>query len=189
MSAEAGSEVVLPMEAAKEIPEDDIQVVENILKDIAETDYIAAHSDVKHGLESLLFTALDRDSFEKQRFMREQLADLVNESIKQSIRQQEGPHIVKFRDLAKHKATSSGDLFCIEGLPSHDSDYLKRHLGQPLTLALAEIAAKKPSDPIHYLGHWLYRWRANQENRQKSAEFLEELNKERQQHFQRMRVS
>jgi hypothetical protein len=35
------------------------------------------------------------------------------------------------------------------------NEYLKKHLGAPLTHALAEIVIKQPVDPIHYLGHWL----------------------------------
>lgn len=45
-----------------------------------------------------------------------------------------------------------------------DVNYLKKYLGLPLTLALAEITAVQPKDPIHYLGHWLFKYRYNQEN-------------------------
>lgn len=48
-------------------------------------------------------------------------------------------------------------------LSSEDVHYLKETLGAPLTLALAEITAKQPRDPIHYLGHWLFKYRYNQE--------------------------
>lgn len=41
--------------------------------------------------------------------------------------------------------------------------YLKENLGIPLTLALAEITSVQPRDPIHYLGHWLFKYRYNQE--------------------------
>lgn len=41
--------------------------------------------------------------------------------------------------------------------------YLKEQLGIPLTLALAEITAVQPRDPIQYLGHWLFKYRYNQE--------------------------
>ncbi|XP_076466567.1 uncharacterized protein LOC143297902 [Babylonia areolata] len=40
---------------------------------------------------------------------------------------------------------------------SEDGKYITKYLGQALTLALAEIVQKQPSDPIEYLGQWLYR--------------------------------
>lgn len=48
-------------------------------------------------------------------------------------------------------------------LSSNDCRYLQKVLGAPLTLALTEITMKQPRDPIHYLGHWLYKYRYNQE--------------------------
>lgn len=48
-------------------------------------------------------------------------------------------------------------------MSSEDVFYLKKELGTPLTLALAEITALQPRDPIHYLGHWLFKYRYNQE--------------------------
>ncbi|XP_044745377.1 uncharacterized protein LOC123307222 [Coccinella septempunctata] len=48
-------------------------------------------------------------------------------------------------------------------ISSEDVSYLKDTLGKPLTLAIAEITAKQPRDPIHYLGHWLFKYRYNQE--------------------------
>lgn len=63
-------------------------------------------------------------------------------------------------------------------LSSHDVQYLKSTLGIPLTLALAEITAKQPRDPIHYLGHWLFKYRYNQEvdilKKQEIQELIEE---------------
>ncbi|XP_045472419.1 uncharacterized protein LOC123679087 [Harmonia axyridis] len=48
-------------------------------------------------------------------------------------------------------------------ISTEDVSYLKETLGKPLTLAIAEITAKQPRDPIHYLGHWLFKYRYNQE--------------------------
>ncbi|KAL3288977.1 hypothetical protein HHI36_003420 [Cryptolaemus montrouzieri] len=48
-------------------------------------------------------------------------------------------------------------------ISSEDVSYLKETLGKPLTLALAEITSRQPRDPIHYLGHWLFKYRYNQE--------------------------
>ncbi|KAK4885100.1 hypothetical protein RN001_001371 [Aquatica leii] len=44
-----------------------------------------------------------------------------------------------------------------------DFYYLQASFGKPLTLALKEISMKQPRDPIHYLGHWLFKYRYNQE--------------------------
>lgn len=48
-------------------------------------------------------------------------------------------------------------------MASEDVNYLKDTLGKPLTLAMAEILMKQPRDPIHYLAHWLFKYRYNQE--------------------------
>lgn len=62
---------------------------------------------------------------------------------------------------------------------SEDVHYLKTVLGKPLTLALAEITAKQPRDPIHYLGHWLMKYRYNQELSVKQQQEMQELIGER----------
>lgn len=48
-------------------------------------------------------------------------------------------------------------------MSSTDVHYLKSVLGMALTLGLSEITAKQPKDPIHYLAHWLFKYRYNQE--------------------------
>nr|CAD7419447.1 unnamed protein product [Timema poppensis] len=62
---------------------------------------------------------------------------------------------------------------------SLDSEYLKKNLGVPLSLALAEVAMKCPTDPIHYLAHWLFKWRWNQEHKQDQEDRVKELTAER----------
>ena len=42
-----------------------------------------------------------------------------------------------------------------------DGRYVAEHLGNALTDALSEIAAKRPADPIEYLAKWLYMYHAN----------------------------
>lgn len=64
-------------------------------------------------------------------------------------------------------------------MSSEDVHYLKQVLGKPLTLALAEIVAKQPRDPIHYLGHWLFKYRYNQEIDMLDKERTQELTEER----------
>lgn len=48
-------------------------------------------------------------------------------------------------------------------ISSQDVSYLKENLGKPLALALAEITTLQPRDPVHYLGHWLFKYRYNQQ--------------------------
>ncbi|KAF2882977.1 hypothetical protein ILUMI_23205 [Ignelater luminosus] len=64
-------------------------------------------------------------------------------------------------------------------MSSEDIHYLKTALGKPLTLALAEITAKQPKDPIHYLGHWLFKYRYNQEVDVFKKQEIQELMNER----------
>lgn len=64
-------------------------------------------------------------------------------------------------------------------MSSEDVQYLKENLGIPLTLALAEITAVQPRDPIHYLGHWLFKYRYNQEISDIKKIELQQINDER----------
>ncbi|EFA06686.2 golgin subfamily A member 6-like protein 25 [Tribolium castaneum] len=64
-------------------------------------------------------------------------------------------------------------------MSSQDVKYLKQYVGKPLTLALAEITAKMPRDPIHYLGHYLFKYRYNQELEEVQKREIEELTQER----------
>jgi len=49
-------------------------------------------------------------------------------------------------------------------------EYLKRNLGPILVAALAEICIRRPADPIEYLGHWLLRWRYNEELKRRDVQ-------------------
>ena len=42
-----------------------------------------------------------------------------------------------------------------------DGKYVAEHLGTALTLALAELAERRPKDPIEYLSMWLYKYKEN----------------------------
>jgi hypothetical protein len=64
-------------------------------------------------------------------------------------------------------------------MSSEDVKYLKQYVGKPLTLALAEITAKQPRDPIHYLGHYLFKYRYNQELEEEQKQEIDELTQER----------
>lgn len=46
-------------------------------------------------------------------------------------------------------------------------------------MALAEIISVQPKDPIHYLGHWLFKYRYNQETDQLQQIEIDALTQER----------
>lgn len=70
-----------------------------------------------------------------------------------------------------------------------DVHYLKKTVASPLVLALAEIIAKQPRDPIHYLGHWLIKYRYNQELDEAKKAEVEALLAERERLVEEKRVS
>lgn len=72
-----------------------------------------------------------------------------------------------------------------EDKPSLDSEYLKKVLGVPLTFALLEITSRRPTDPIHYLGHYLLKWRHNRENKEKYEHEIKSLMAEREAYVQK----
>lgn len=47
-----------------------------------------------------------------------------------------------------------------------DAKYIAEVLGQPLTAALAEVAEKRPWDPIEFLAQWLYKHKSNLDHHQ-----------------------
>ncbi|KAJ8313919.1 hypothetical protein KUTeg_008480 [Tegillarca granosa] len=53
-----------------------------------------------------------------------------------------------------------------------DGKYVAEHLGTALTLALAEIAERRPWDPIEYLGQWLHKYGENQKFVKQQEELL-----------------
>lgn len=67
----------------------------------------------------------------------------------------------------------------LEERRSLDSEYLKSVLGTPLTFALMEIASKRPTDPIQFLGHYLFKWRWCKEKNDNYDKEMEALCAER----------
>ncbi|KAG7209760.1 hypothetical protein KM043_011384 [Ampulex compressa] len=58
---------------------------------------------------------------------------------------------------------------------SLDGKWLRRNMSVPLKMAIKEIVAKRPFDPIEYLGFWLLNYKKSQEDAQQRKELDREL--------------
>lgn len=83
------------------------------------------------------------------------------------------------REEEEVRSEASSGKTTESGMSSADIHYLKTVAGRALTLALAEITAKHPRDPIHYLAHWLMKYRYNQELDEVRKREVDELTAER----------
>uniref|UniRef100_A0AAR5PAR7 Dynein regulatory complex protein 1/2 N-terminal domain-containing protein n=1 Tax=Dendroctonus ponderosae TaxID=77166 RepID=A0AAR5PAR7_DENPD len=66
-------------------------------------------------------------------------------------------------DTDESTDTTTSSVSIGSKISSEDVSYLKTCLGKPLALAIAEITTLQPRDPIHYLAHWLFKYRYNQQ--------------------------
>ncbi|XP_012937951.1 uncharacterized protein LOC101860096 [Aplysia californica] len=85
-----------------------------------------------------------------------------------------GPKVVKPVDVyvSRQPQRQAPPPSTAEGL------YIAQHLGTALTLALAEIAEKRPWDPIEYLANWLYNYHDNTDYARKQAEMVQTIRDE-----------
>ncbi|KAF7411356.1 hypothetical protein HZH66_000252 [Vespula vulgaris] len=58
---------------------------------------------------------------------------------------------------------------------SYDGKWLRKYMKIPLRMAFKEIVAKKPYDPVGYLGFWLLNYKKNLEDNRRFLELEEEL--------------
>ncbi|XP_077260025.1 uncharacterized protein LOC143896224 [Temnothorax americanus] len=66
----------------------------------------------------------------------------------------------KSSDSINSTSNASSSTCHAHALPNNI--YLKKVLSKPLIQALCEIVAKKPTDPVEYLGHWLLHYKMNE---------------------------
>ena len=60
-----------------------------------------------------------------------------------------------------------------------DAAYLQESVGPALTAGLASCASAQPEDPVDYLAHWLLKYLAVQEKKDKAAEAEAAVKKEK----------
>nr|XP_034180519.1 uncharacterized protein LOC117604513 isoform X1 [Osmia lignaria]XP_034180520.1 uncharacterized protein LOC117604513 isoform X1 [Osmia lignaria]XP_034180521.1 uncharacterized protein LOC117604513 isoform X1 [Osmia lignaria] len=84
------------------------------------------------------------------------------------------PGIEPIKEEEDESECSSSDMDEIE--LSFDGKWLRDHLQLPLKMAIKELVAKKPYDPVNYLGFWLMHYKRCQERNQWRLEKDQELN-------------
>lgn len=72
--------------------------------------------------------------------------------------------------MAEQSSPSSAKAQVLNDRTYQEVEYLKKNLGPILVAALAEICIRRPADPIEYLGHWLLRWRYNEELKRRDVQ-------------------
>ncbi|KAK6170682.1 hypothetical protein SNE40_019013 [Patella caerulea] len=60
-----------------------------------------------------------------------------------------------------------------------DAVFLRKHIGECLSTCLAEVAEKRPQDPIEYIGQWLHNYIKNQKYLKEKSLEDKKLNDER----------
>ena len=63
----------------------------------------------------------------------------------------------------------------ISNLKNQDSMYLAHTMGETLSHALAEVALKRPVDPIEYLAEWLYKHAENRKYAEEVCTCIDEI--------------
>ncbi|CAH1794473.1 unnamed protein product [Owenia fusiformis] len=69
-----------------------------------------------------------------------------------------------------------------------DTRYLQRHLGSCLVECLAEVAEKRPLDPIEYISNWLYKYIENVEYKKQMAAESVKLTEEQEEYAKQAKI-
>ncbi|CAH1789799.1 unnamed protein product [Owenia fusiformis] len=84
-------------------------------------------------------------------------------------------------NLSLYNRPNDRDVFTRRGVSppeTIDGKYVSEQLGYPLTMALAELADKRPWDPIEFLAQWLYKYSDNKSYEQEQRDMAEQLKQE-----------
>ncbi|XP_046813944.1 uncharacterized protein LOC124422065 [Vespa crabro] len=97
--------------------------------------------------------------------------DLYDEaSTDEEMKRTEGEEEKEEKDLPSCPSSLTEDLNL-----SYDGKWLRKYMKIPLKMAFKEIIAKKPYDPVGYLGFWLLNYKKTLEDNRRSLELEEEL--------------
>lgn len=77
------------------------------------------------------------------------------------------------------EADSAGKTQTLNDRTFQEVEYLKKNLGPILVASLADICIRRPADPIDFLGHWLLRWRYNEELKRRDIQNTLEVVKQK----------
>ncbi|XP_070162587.1 gelsolin-related protein of 125 kDa-like isoform X2 [Polyergus mexicanus] len=184
-------EDVQELDEEEQLEEESIEVIEEeVIKEVKETEENKRDEEInksiatflrEKGLSENLVKTLINAGFTDEHIRLLKALNLNDDDI-DGLRDLWRTKIEVSKSSDSINSSTSDDLsFAEHSHMSSNSVYLKKVLSKPLTQALCELVAKKPTDPVEYLGHLLLHFKICEERimQQKERELELLINREK----------